>query len=105
MTETDARHTVHDAEVRESTDIQAFVNGMYSPCIMCTGAILFYKIPRVVIGENANALGAEDLLKQSGVEVIVLDDPECKVLLARYIKEHPEVSQLATFCSVARVYV
>ncbi|KAI9567912.1 cytidine deaminase-like protein [Boletus coccyginus] len=61
-----------------------------SPCIMCTGAILLYKIPRVVIGENVNLVGAEDLLKQRGVEVVVLDDPECKALLARYIKEHPE---------------
>ncbi|KAI9453176.1 cytidine deaminase-like protein [Boletus coccyginus] len=61
-----------------------------SPCIMCSGAILFHKIPRVVIGENVNLLGAEDLLKQNGVEVVVLDDPECKALLARYIKEHPD---------------
>lgn len=63
-----------------------------SPCIMCTGAILLYKIPRVVIGENVNWMGGEDLLRQSGVEVVVLDDPECKELMRRYIKEKPEVS-------------
>lgn len=59
---------------------------------MCTGAILLYKIPRVVIGENVNWMGGEDLLRQSGVEVVVLDDPECKELMRRYIKEKPEVS-------------
>lgn len=58
---------------------------------MCTGAILLYKIPRVVIGENANYLGGEDLLRSHGVEVIVLDDERCKTLMGRYIREKPEV--------------
>jgi len=61
---------------------------------MCTGAILLYKIPRVVIGENTNWLGGEDLLKSHGVEVVVLDDPECKALMGQYIREKPEVSQI-----------
>ncbi|KAG9311201.1 cytidine deaminase-like protein [Chiua virens] len=61
-----------------------------SPCIMCTGAILLYKIPRVVIGENTNWLGGEELLEKNGVEVVVLDDPECKALMSQYIKEKPE---------------
>ncbi|KIJ64050.1 hypothetical protein HYDPIDRAFT_112575 [Hydnomerulius pinastri MD-312] len=61
-----------------------------SPCIMCTGAILLYKIPRVVIGENENWVGGEELLKQNGVEVIVVDDAECKDLMKRFIKEKPE---------------
>ncbi|KAG8221720.1 cytidine deaminase-like protein [Butyriboletus roseoflavus] len=60
------------------------------PCIMCTGAILLYKIPRVVVGENVNWVGGEQLLKRNGVEVVVLDDPECKQLMARYIRENPE---------------
>ncbi|KAH7890309.1 cytidine deaminase-like protein [Phlebopus sp. FC_14] len=60
------------------------------PCNMCTGAILLYKIPRVVIGENENWVGGEALLKQHGVEVIVLDDPECKDLMKRFIQEKPE---------------
>ena len=64
---------------------------------MCTGAILLYKIPRVVVGENTNWLGGEDLLKSHGVEVVVLDDPECKALMAQYIKEKPEVSEMAVF--------
>jgi tRNA(Arg) A34 adenosine deaminase TadA len=72
-----------------------------SPCSMCTGAILLYKIPRVVIGENANWVGGEELLKSNGVQVVVLDDPECTALMARYIKEKPEVSQRANvfYCS------
>jgi len=61
-----------------------------SPCSMCTGAILLYKIPRVVIGDNTNWLGGEELLKSNGVEVVVLDDPECTALMARYIEEKPE---------------
>ena len=74
----------------DNLTVFAFVN---SPCIRCTGAILLYKIPRVVIGENTNWVGGEDLLKSNGVEVVVLDDPECKALMERYIKEKPEVSQ------------
>ncbi|KAI0638755.1 cytidine deaminase-like protein [Trametes polyzona] len=61
-----------------------------SPCSMCTGAILLYKIPRVVIGENINFRGDEDLLKSRGVEVVILDDDRCKSLMARYIQENPE---------------
>lgn len=64
---------------------------------MCTGAILLYKIPRVVIGENMNWVGGEELLRKNGVEVVVLDDPECKELMGRYIREKPEVSQIARF--------
>ena len=48
-----------------------------SPCDMCTGAILLYKIPRVIIGENRTFYGGEDLLRARGVEVVVLDDEEC----------------------------
>ncbi|KAI1787662.1 cytosine deaminase [Ganoderma leucocontextum] len=64
-----------------------------SPCSMCSGAILLYKIPRVVIGENANFRGEEDLLRSHGVEVVVLDDDKCKTLMAQYIREKPEVTQ------------
>ena len=58
---------------------------------MCTGAIILFKIPRVVIGENVNFVGGEALLKSRGVEVVVLDSPECKELMAKFIKEKPEV--------------
>lgn len=53
---------------------------------------MLYKIPRVVIGENENWVGSEELLRQSGVEVIVVNDAECKDLMERFIKEKPEVS-------------
>ncbi|KAI3329183.1 putative cytosine deaminase [Xylariaceae sp. AK1471] len=62
-----------------------------SPCDMCTGACLLYRIPRVVIGENKTFLGGEAYLKQRGVEVVVLDSPECQELMERFIAEKPEV--------------
>ncbi len=60
-----------------------------SPCHMCTGAILLYDIPRVVIGENRTFMGAEDLLREHGVEVVVLDSPECVQLMEEFIAAHP----------------
>lgn len=60
-----------------------------SPCDMCTGAILLYKIPRVVIGENRTFYGGEDLLRARGVEVVVLDDPACVALMADFIAAEP----------------
>ena len=60
-----------------------------SPCDMCTGAILLYGIPRVVVGENRNFVGGEELLASRGVEVVVLDDAECVDLMATFIAENP----------------
>lgn len=64
-----------------------------SPCDMCTGACLLYGIKRVVLGENVNDpnVGGEEYLKSRGVEVICLDDDECKETLAKFIKERPEL--------------
>jgi len=62
-----------------------------SPCPMCTGTILLYGIPKVIIGENNTFLGAEKLLKENGVEVIVLDDLRCKELMNNFIAEKPEL--------------
>jgi cytosine/creatinine deaminase len=62
-----------------------------SPCPMCSGTILLYGIPRVIIGENRSFMGEEDLLRQRGVEVVVLDDPECLELMQRFIREQPDV--------------
>jgi len=62
-----------------------------SPCDMCTGACLLYDIRRVVIGENRSFLGGEAYLKQRGVEVVVLDDAECRELMEKFIAEKPEV--------------
>ena len=60
-----------------------------SPCAMCSGAILLYGIPRVVVGENRTFLGEEDLLRGRGVMVDVLDDPRCRELMAQFIRGHP----------------
>ncbi len=60
-----------------------------SPCNMCTGAILLYKIPRVVIGENTTFMGAEDLLRQNGVEVIVANNAECMAMMEEFIAAEP----------------
>lgn len=62
-----------------------------SPCDMCTGAILLYGIPRVVIGENQTFLGAEDLLRSRGVEVIVADDPDCVAMMTEFIAAEPDL--------------
>lgn len=62
-----------------------------SPCSMCSGTILLYGIPKVVIGENKTFMGEEELLKSRGVEVIVENDEECFNLMTRFIKENPEL--------------
>ena len=62
-----------------------------SPCMMCTGTIVQFRIQRVVIGENVNFGGNEEFLRSKGVEVVVLDDPNCKALMARLIAEKPEL--------------
>jgi cytosine/creatinine deaminase len=62
-----------------------------SPCDMCTGAILLYGIPRLVIGENRTFVGGEDLLRSRGVEVVNLDSTECYDLMQGFIAEHPEI--------------
>ncbi|MCI1711580.1 MAG: nucleoside deaminase [Chiayiivirga sp.] len=60
-----------------------------SPCSMCSGAILLYGIPRVVIGENVSFLGEEALLRSRGVELSVLDDARCKQLMAGFMRDQP----------------
>jgi len=60
-----------------------------SPCSMCTGAILLYGIKKIVIGENQTFLGSEELLRENGVEVIVLDNQECKDLMSDFINNNP----------------
>ncbi len=62
-----------------------------SPCIMCTGTALLYRIPRVVVGENQNFLGAEVLFQQHGVELISMDDAECIQLMADFIRAKPDL--------------
>src|SRR5919112_5371204 len=62
-----------------------------SPCIMCTGTALLYQIKRVIIGENENFLGAEDLFAARGVEVTNLRHAGCTALMRKFINERPDV--------------
>lgn len=62
-----------------------------SPCDMCTGAILLYKIPRVIIGENQTFYGGEDLLRSRGVDVVVIDDPSCRQMMTDFIAAQPSL--------------
>jgi cytosine deaminase len=62
-----------------------------SPCPMCSGAILLYRIPRVIVGENQTFMGEEQLLRERGVSVEVLQDPRCLELMRRFIREHPQL--------------
>lgn len=60
-----------------------------SPCAMCSGAIVLYGIPRVVIGENRSFRGEEDWLRSRGVELVLADDAGCSELMARFMREQP----------------
>ncbi|MBI4371598.1 MAG: nucleoside deaminase [Elusimicrobia bacterium] len=62
-----------------------------SPCVMCAGTALLYRIPRVIVGENKNFLGAEDLFAAKGVKLAVLQDPDCVALMARFVREKPDL--------------
>jgi len=62
-----------------------------SPCPMCTGAILLYGIPKVVIGENQTFMGGEELLRTNGVELQVLQDETCIALMRQFIQASPEL--------------
>jgi creatinine deaminase len=62
-----------------------------SPCPMCSGAIVLYKIPRVIVGENITFTGAEDYLRSNGVQLEILQDPECIQLMSDFIRANPEL--------------
>jgi creatinine deaminase len=62
-----------------------------SPCIMCSGTSLLFGISRVVVGENRNFIGAEDLLRQRSVSLQVLDHPECVALMRSFIEQNPDL--------------
>lgn len=62
-----------------------------SPCAMCSGAILLYKIPHVIIGENQTFMGEENLLRSRGIQVEVLQDQRCVELMRRFIADHPKL--------------
>ncbi len=62
-----------------------------SPCDMCSGAILLYRIPRVVIGENLTFTGPEDYLRSRGIKVSVIDNQQCRQLIMEFIEKNPEL--------------
>ncbi len=62
-----------------------------SPCDMCSGAVLLYRIPKVVIGENRTFRGPEDYLRSRGVELVVLNDPECVQMMEKFIADKPDL--------------
>lgn len=62
-----------------------------SPCDMCSGAVLLYGIPKVVVGENHTFRGPEDYLRSRGVEIVVADNPECRHLMDAFIKSSPDL--------------
>jgi cytosine deaminase len=78
---------------RQSASVyrQCTIYTTLSPCPMCTGAVLLYGIPRVVIGENVTFKGAEDSLRAAGVEVEVLQDAECIRMMREFIEKNPKL--------------
>ena len=62
-----------------------------SPCDMCSGAVLLYGIPKVIIGENRTFRGPEEHVRSQGVEVVVVDNQECRQLMETFIKNNPEL--------------
>ncbi|MFY9845110.1 MAG: nucleoside deaminase [Terriglobales bacterium] len=62
-----------------------------SPCDMCSGAILLYKIPKVIVGENRTFRGPEEYLKSRGVNLQIADDAECVELMRNFIRDHPKL--------------
>ncbi|MGI9523822.1 MAG: nucleoside deaminase [Hyphomicrobiaceae bacterium] len=78
---------------RQSTYRDTVLYTTLSPCMMCTGTIIQFGIPRVVIGENKTFGGNEGLLRSRGVEVVVVDDAECIALMTRFIQEQPALWQ------------
>lgn len=78
---------------RQRADVyrKAVLYTTLSPCSMCSGAILLYGVPKVVIGENRTFVGDEDLLRSRGVDVEVLQDPTCIDLMRRFIASRPQL--------------
>jgi creatinine deaminase len=70
---------------------QAVLYSTLSPCDMCSGAALLYKIPRIIVGENVTFRGPEDYVRSRGVELTVLNDPECIAIMRDFIAAHPDL--------------
>ena len=81
---------LENAGRRKASDYRrATLYSTLSPCDMCSGAILLYGIPKVVIGENRTFRGPEEYVRSRGVEVTVLDNPECRRLMETFIRDNP----------------
>jgi cytosine deaminase len=78
------RLTAHDYQ-------RATLYSTLSPCDMCSGAALLYKIPRIVIGENRTFRGPEEYVRTRGVELILVDDATCHELMQAFIAQHPDL--------------
>ncbi len=77
--------------IKASDYARAILYSTLSPCDMCSGAVLLYGIPKVVVGENQTFSGPEDYLRERGVDVVVIDDPRCRQLMQTFIKDNPEL--------------
>lgn len=77
--------------IRASDYQRATLYSTLSPCDMCSGAALLYGIPKIVIGENHTFCGPEDYVRSRGVEVVVVDNQECRQLMETFIKNNPEL--------------
>src|SRR5215469_1680275 len=77
--------------LRAAVYVRSVLYTTLSPCAMCSGAILLYRIPRIVVGENVTFRGEEDLLRDRGVGVEVPQDSRCTEMMRRFIREHPTI--------------
>jgi len=85
---------LENAGRRRAADYRrAVLYSTLSPCDMCSGAVLLYGIPRVVVGEHDTFRGPEDYLRSRGVDLVVLGDPECRRLMERFTRDRPELWQ------------
>ena len=62
-----------------------------SPCDMCSGAVLLYGIPKVIVGENENFQGPEEYVRSRGVDVVIMEDGECITMMKDFIKDRPDL--------------
>lgn len=77
--------------IKASDYRRAVLYSTLSPCDMCSGAVLLYGIPKVIVGENRTFRGPEEYLKSRGVEIVVVDNRECRDLMERFIRKNPEL--------------
>jgi len=83
---------IENAGRLKASDYQrAVLYSTLSPCDMCSGTALLYKIPKIVIGENKTFQGPEEYLRSRGVELEILNDPACIELMETFIRTHPEL--------------